>query len=127
MLLSKDLFLKFMKYSFVGCISTLIYFISVFVLVELCVMDPLMSSAISFCFMTFFSFLLNKKYTFDSDFSHKKLVRFVMVSSIGFLLNYLIMYTFVQVFSYHYSIGEIVTIIIIPMVNFTLNNYWTFK
>ncbi len=35
MLVSKELFLKFIKYSVVGCISVLIYFHSVFILVEL--------------------------------------------------------------------------------------------
>ncbi|WP_420850331.1 GtrA family protein [Peribacillus alkalitolerans] len=116
-----------MKYSFVGCISTLIYFLSVFILVELFDIDPLSGSAVSFLVMTFFSFLLNRKFTFESDFSHKQLLRFVIVSSIGFILNYGIMYTVVQVLSFHYSFGELVTIIIIPLVNFALNNFWTFK
>lgn len=127
MLLRKELFLKFMKYSFVGCISTLIYFLSVFVLVELFDKDPLSGSAISFIIMTYISFLLNKKFTFESDFSHKKLLRFLIVSTVGFILNFLIMFTMVNVLSFHYSIGELVTILVIPLINFTLNNYWTFK
>lgn len=127
MLLRKELFLKFMKYSFVGCISTLIYFLSVFVLVEFFDKDPLLGSAISFIIMTYISFLLNKKFTFESDFSHKKLLRFLIVSTVGFILNFLIMFTMVNVLSFHYSIGELVTILVIPLINFTLNNYWTFK
>jgi putative flippase GtrA len=127
MLLSKDLFFKFMKYSFVGCLSTIVYFISVFVFVELFNEDPLIGSAIAFVIMTINSFLLNRKYTFDSDFSKQKLIRFLIVSAIGFILNFLIMFIIVHVLSFHYSIGEFITILVIPLINFTLNNYWTFK
>lgn len=127
MLLKKDLFIKFLMYSFVGCICTLIYFISVFIFVELYDKDPVYGSTLSFIIMTIFSFLLNKKYTFGGDFTYKKFSRFLLVSLIGFGLNYGIMYTICEVLLFHYSIGELVTILVIPLVNFTLNNFWTFK
>jgi putative flippase GtrA len=127
MIASKNLTLKFIKYSAVGCISTLIYFLSVFVLVELFDKDPILGSALSFVIMTYLSFLLNKKYTFDSDFSYTKLLRFLAVSAIGFTLNFIIMYSVINVFSLHYAFGELVTTLVIPIINFILNNYWTFK
>jgi putative flippase GtrA len=37
------------------------------------------------------------------------------------------MYLVVTILSLHYSIGEIVTTLVIPIINFILNNYWTFK
>jgi putative flippase GtrA len=127
MLVSKELLHKFIKYSVVGCISVLIYFLSVFVLVELFDKDPIFGSTLSFIIMTFISFLLNKKYTFGSDFSYNKLLRFLVVSAIGFTLNFVIMYLVVNVLSLHYSIGELITTLILPLINFILNNYWTFN
>jgi putative flippase GtrA len=127
MIASKELFLKFIKYVVVGCISILIYFLSVFVLVEVFGKNPVFGSAVSFVIMTYISFLLNRKFTFGSDFSYDKLLRFLAVSAIGFTLNFLIMYFVVNVFSLHYSIGELVTTLVIPIINFLLNNYWTFK
>ncbi|WP_418937060.1 GtrA family protein [Metabacillus fastidiosus] len=127
MILRKQIFSKFIKYSLVGCISTFIYFLSVFILVESFNKDPLYASVISFIFMTLISFLLNRKYTFGSTFSKGKLFRFLIVSLAGFILNFLIMYLVIRVFSFHYSIGELITTLIIPLINFTLNNYWTFK
>lgn len=127
MLVSKELFHKFLKYSVVGCISILIYFLSVFVLVEVFGKNPIFGSAVSFVIMTYISFLLNRKFTFGSDFSYDKLLRFLAVSAIGFTLNFFIMYLVVNVFSLHYSIGELVTTMVIPIINFLLNNYWTFK
>jgi putative flippase GtrA len=125
--LMKDLFNKFLKYSFVGCICTIIYFISVFFLVELLSQNPLMGSAIAFIIMTCFSFVLNKKFTFGGHFSQQKLIRFFIVATIGFILNYFIIFSIVNILSLHYAIGEFITILVIPLVNFTLNNYWTFR
>ncbi|MDQ1002917.1 putative flippase GtrA [Neobacillus niacini] len=127
MLVSKDLIHKFIKYSVVGCVSILIYYLSVFVLVEILGKSPLFGTAVSFVIMSYFSFLLNRKYTFGSDFSYDKLLRFLVVSAVGFTLNFLIMYLVVTILSLHYSIGEIVTTLVIPIINFILNNYWTFK
>ncbi|WP_391558567.1 GtrA family protein [Robertmurraya sp.] len=114
-------------YSLVGCICTCIYFLSMFILVERIGKEPIISSIISFVIMTLFSFILNMKFTFGGEFSKQKLVRFFIVASIGFTLNFVIMYTLVQVLSFHYLIGEIATTLTIPLVNFFLNHYWTFK
>lgn len=127
MLVRKPIVQKFMMYSLVGCICTCIYFLSMFILVERIGKEPIISSIISFIIMTLFSFILNMKFTFGGEFSKQKLVRFFIVASIGFTLNFVIMYTLVQVLSFHYLIGEIATTLTIPLVNFFLNHYWTFK
>lgn len=123
----KELSLRFIKYSLVGCICTLIYFLSVFLFVEIFDKEPVFASAISFVIMTVISFFLNKRFTFGGDFSYDKLLRFLAVAAIGFTLNFVIMYLIVNVFSLHYAIGEIATTLVIPVINFILNNYWTFK
>ncbi|WP_191090527.1 GtrA family protein [Niallia endozanthoxylica] len=123
----KEVSFKFMKYSLIGCISTLVYFLSVYLLVESLHHDPVYASALSFIFMTIISYLLNRKYTFKSTFSTKTLLRFLVVSTIGFILNFIIMYVIVRVCALPYVIGELITTLIIPVINFTLNNYWAFK
>ncbi|XQY90092.1 GtrA family protein [Metabacillus sp. HB246100] len=127
MKITKNLTIKFTKYSLIGTLTTLLYFISMFLFVELVKLEPVLSATISFLVMTFFSFLLNRKYTFGGTYSHIKLYRFSIVGLIALLLNFVIMYLVVHHFSYHYLIGEIVTLLIIPLVNFTLNNWWTFR
>ncbi|HWL12168.1 MAG TPA: GtrA family protein [Ureibacillus sp.] len=127
MLLRNTLFLKFIKYSFVGIFSTLIYFLAVFILIEGVHMDPVLGSAASFIIMTIVSFFLNVKYTFGSTITQQKAIRFMLVSAIGFILNFLLMFLIVRIFAFHYFIGELVTILVIPGVNFLLNHYWTFQ
>lgn len=120
-------FVKFMKYSLVGCISTFIYFLSVFVFIEGLQMDPVLGSAVAFIIMTIASFFLNVKYTFGSSITQQKALRFLTVSTIGFILNLLLIYVIVHIFAFHYLVGELVTVLVIPIVNFLLNNYWTFQ
>ncbi|MFJ8235747.1 GtrA family protein [Ureibacillus sp. NPDC094379] len=127
MLLQRELFLKFFKYGFVGCISTCIYFLSVFVMVERYHYDPVIGSVVAFVIMTIVSFFLNVRYTFASRVTNQKLLRFLLVSAVGFMLNFLLMFLIVHSLNFHYLIGEFVTILVIPIVNFLLNNYWTFQ
>ncbi|WP_456275227.1 GtrA family protein [Bacillus sp. AK128] len=127
MQVSNDFLKKFIKYSAVGIISTTIYFLSVFILVEGLYLNPVHGAALSFVIMTIVSFLLNKRFTFGGLFTKTQLIRFFTVSMIGFILNYLIMYTVVNILSLHYFIGELTTVLIIPILNFTLNYMWTFK
>ncbi|SHR27551.1 GtrA-like protein [Mycobacteroides abscessus subsp. abscessus] len=127
MLVRKPIVQKFMMYTLVGCICTCIYFLSMFIMVEQIGKQPIVSSIISFVIMTLFSFILNMKFTFGGEFTKQKLARFFIVASIGFALNFVIMFSIVQVLSFHYLIGEIATTLTIPLVNFFLNHYWTFK
>ncbi len=127
MLVRKPIVQKFMMYSLVGCICTCIYFLSMFIMVEQIGKEPIVSSIISFVIMTLFSFILNMKFTFGGEFTKQKLARFFIVASIGFALNFVIMFSIVEVLSFHYLIGEIATTLTIPLVNFFLNHYWTFK
>lgn len=127
MLLRNEIVLKFVKYSLVGCISTAIYFLSVFVFVEQFHYDPVLGSAIAFLIMTIVSFFLNVRYTFGSSVTYQKLWRFFMVSAVGFTLNCFLMFFITHILAFHYLVGELVTILVIPAVNFLLNNYWTFQ
>lgn len=127
MLLQRDLVVRFLKYSLVGFISVGVYFLSVFIFIEKNHWDPVIGSGAAFIIMTAVSFLINVRYTFKSSFTSQKFVRFLLVSLVGFLLNLLLIFLVVHILSFHYFIGELVTVLVIPLVNFILNNYWTFQ
>ncbi|RBW68762.1 GtrA family protein [Bacillus taeanensis] len=127
MINSKKMLMKFSTYSIVGIVSVAFYFLSIFIFVELFHQEPVLSSALAFLLMTLISYFLNKRFTFNSASSKKTFIKYLAVSGLAFVLNSTIMYAVVYIFSYHYSIGEIVTTLIIPLINFILNNYWTFK
>lgn len=127
MLLQRELVGRFIKYNFVGSISVGVYFLAVYILIEGYRWGPVVGSAAAFILMTIVSFLLNVRFTFGSSITHQKLFRFSLVSLVGFTLNVVLLFLVVHILSFHYVIGEIVTILIIPMVNFLLNHYWTFQ
>lgn len=127
MLLQRDLVARFIKYSFVGCMSVGIYFLFVYILIERYQWDPVVGSAAAFIIMTIFSFILNVRFTFQSSFTQQKLWRFLCVSFIGFVLNFMLIFGTVHMLAFHYLIGEVITILVIPLVNFLLNYYWTFQ
>jgi len=120
---------KVISYSFVGIIGTLIHFSTLVILVEAFKIDPLLSSGIGFILTVILSFVLNMKYTFKIKNRKKAhlFIKYLTTSIIGLMLNNCIMYYFVRILSLHYSIGQAVVVICIPIINFLINNYWTFK
>lgn len=126
MLLQRALIDRFIKYSMVGFISVGVYFLFVFIFIELYHWGPVAGSAAAFIVMTIIAFFLNVRFTFGGRITSQKLFRFFCVSGVGFVLNFLLIYFVVHVLSFHYFIGEVVTILVIPAVNFLLNNFWTF-
>ena len=127
MLLQRDIVGRFIKYSFVGCISVGIYFLFVYILIERYQWGPVVGSAAAFIIMTIVLFLMNVRFTFRSSFTQQKLFRFLFVSLIGFVLNFMLIFCTVHVLSFHYLVGEVITVLVIPLVNFLLNYYWTFQ
>lgn len=117
----------FAKYCTVGLVTTCIYFLSMFIWVEQFHVEPVQSSVLSFIIMTVCSFYLNVIYTFGGELTKQKFVRFSLVACIGFLLNFSLMYLVIEVLHFHYFVGEVVTTLIIPTVNFLLNHFWALR
>ncbi|WHY76790.1 GtrA family protein [Neobacillus sp. WH10] len=120
---------KVIFYGFVGIIGTIVHFFTLVILVELFGVNPILSSIIGFILTVILSFVLNRKYTFKANSKNQKylLIKYVIVSINGLMLNSLIMYFTVDILSIHYSFGQMIVVICIPIINFLLNNFWTFK
>lgn len=127
--LDKAYLVKLFTYGFVGVIGTAIHFSTLALLVEWFDQDPVFSSSVGFVLTVIVSFYLNKKYTFrvQAGKTSSKFLKYVIVSSSGFVLNGLIMFLAVDVLSWHYFIGQSIVVVVLPVSNFLLNNYWTFR
>jgi putative flippase GtrA len=128
-IINKKTFNKLFFYGLVGLLGTAIHFSTLVLLVEIFGLGPTFSSSIGFILTVIISFFLNKNYTFKvpGESSSTMLFKYILVSWSGFILNSLIMYLTVQVMSVNYMIGQAVVIVVLPITNFLLNNYWTFK
>ena len=120
---------KLFTYGIIGLLGTFIHFSTLVFLVEILNLDPVISSSIGFIFTVIISFILNKKFTFKIKTSTNSIlfIKYTIVSLTGFFLNSFIMYFTVHLLSIHYSIGQAIVIIVLPISNFLLNNYWTFN
>lgn len=120
---------KVISYGVVGVIGTIVHFATLVILVEVFGRDPISSSLIGFILTVIISYILNKTYTFQVK--NKKdtilFLKYAAVSVTGFVMNYLIMYLTVEIFTIHYAIGQTIVVVCIPVTNFLLNNYWAFK
>lgn len=119
---------KFIRYAVVGAIGTGIYVFLLTLLIEVLRYDPVISSALAFIIIVIISYILNYKWTFRAKNRHRvSFPRYLTVSLMGLLLNTIIMFLAVNVFSIWYGIAQVLAIVLIPISNFILNFYWSFK
>jgi putative flippase GtrA len=125
---SQKLTALFGKFALVGVLNTLVHALTTVALVELVQLHPVPASVAGFLLAVAVSFVLNTFWTFrQSDNLQQRFVRFIVVSVTAMLLNTLIMYLAVNVFSLHYLLGLLMVLFVVPVYNFTLNLKWSYR
>jgi putative flippase GtrA len=115
------------RFGVVGTMGTLIYYVTLWVMVEAFRLPVLLASSISFLIVTLENYVLHYTWTFMSTDSHgTALPRFVMMSAIGFSLNWGIMYLGVERLSLNYLLIQGIAIVIVVMWNFLVSSWWIF-
>jgi len=116
------------KYAAVGVLGTVTHLSLLYVLVEWFGVPPLPATSAAFVWVVLQSFLLSHVWVFQSDNSvSTSLPRFIVVSLTGFFGNLAIMYVLISMLGVWYMGAQMVTILIIPPVNYLMNRYWTFS
>jgi len=119
---------KMVKYGLVGLLGTALHFGALLVLVEALRMHPVPASAAGFILVVIVSYLLNRKWTFQATASGwKPLLKYLIVSASGLLINISILYVTVDLLQWHYLIGQSLVVVAVPLSNFAFNYYWTFQ
>jgi putative flippase GtrA len=115
------------RYLVVGLLGTVTHLCLLYIAVEFVGMSPLPGSGAAFIWVVIQSYLLNRNWTFQSIRGHNSaLPRYLAVSGIGFMGNLLIMYVMLDIFGLWYMLAQASAAIVIPIMNFLLNKYWTF-
>ncbi|MCL6601785.1 MAG: GtrA family protein [Paenibacillus sp.] len=118
---------QFVRYGFVGVIGTAVHTGTLWLLTELVGFNPLMSSTIGFLFSLIISYYLNSILTFKKGFNLGVFLKYFVVSSFGLLVNLSILFTFDHILLMNYMVGQVVSIFVVPVLNFALNKYWAFN
>ncbi|MBP3967251.1 GtrA family protein [Paenibacillus lignilyticus] len=117
------------KYGVVGIIGTALHFMLLIALVERFQFHPALASAIGFIVVLAVSYYLNRKWTFSSVGTSglRSIIKYTVVSVSGLMLNTGIMFVAVEGLHLRYTVGQLLVTVVIPLFNFVLNYYWTFR
>jgi putative flippase GtrA len=117
---------RFVRFSAVGGVATLIQFVLLYFFVELNWLEKVPASALSFAISAIFNYLMNYHLTFDSRESHRQTFpKFVGVAGFGLLLNVSLFSLFLLVA--HYLIAQAFATLITLCTNFLLHKYWIYR
>ena len=119
---------KIFRHGIVGGSASLVFFFLVIAGVELMGLRPICVIACSYLLLLFISFLFTKTWVFESDAPlNLSLVKYVLVSVSGFVLNLSFSYFFVDILGVWYVFVLLITASVIPLLTFILHYFWTFK
>lgn len=111
----------------VGIFGSVVYLVLLTLLVELLGVEPVVATMISFTPVFFVSYYLTHTWVFRSATKHKSaLIKYAVVTGLGFLINVTGMYLAVHIMDMWYLSSQVILFIIVAMNNYLLNRYWTF-
>lgn len=117
---------RFMRFAVVGGIATAIQYAILILLVRGFGMAPTAASSIGFALSAVANYLLNYRFTFDSDRPHgPAAAKFGLLAATGLLINAVIMHLLVAA-GVHYLLAQVCATGVVLFWNFVGNSLWTF-
>jgi putative flippase GtrA len=119
---------KFVAFSLVGTIATIIQYIVLIALVQLGGVDPVFASSVGFVTSSAVNYLLNYRVIFRSRKAHfDSGTKFLIISLLGLGLNTLTMYAGAQILGVHYFLTQLIATAMVLLWNFSGNYLWSFR
>ena len=115
------------RYVVVGILGTLVYYLVLWLLVEIVGIRVLIASSIAFILVVLENYVLHYFWTFSSSAHHMKaLPKFSLMSVAGFWLNFGIMLVGVEYLGLGYMWVQAVAIALVVAWNFVISIRWIF-
>jgi putative flippase GtrA len=119
-------FVRLVRYIAVGGIATAVLYLLLILLVRGFGMAPTPASSIGFALSAVVNYLLNYRFTFQSDRPHGPAVaKFVVLAGVGFLINAAMMHWLVTA-GVRYLIAQLCATAVVLLFGFIGNSVWTF-
>jgi len=118
---------KLLRYGVVGGLSSVLYGICTWLLVQVASLSPVTASVTGYVLAIPFSFFMQKKFAFRSDARARlEAPRFLLVHTINIIASIGIMHMTTSVLRLDYRFGVVQTMVLIPLLSFIAMNSWVF-
>ncbi|WP_297133132.1 GtrA family protein [Terrisporobacter sp.] len=114
---------EFLRYTVVGCINTLIYYISYLVFMNIFNFSYKISFAAGYVISIIFSYFLNTYFTYKEKPSLKKFLIFPLTYIPNFIIQYIGMILLVDHFNMNRKLAPIITAIVSTPITFFVMRY----
>lgn len=123
---------EIISYLIVGALTTMVSIIVYWIFTKLFQVNYMISNIISWIMSVSFAYITNKKFVFKSKCDNKKdvlieIYQFFKYRLFSLIIDVLLMYVFVEVFSIDDMISKIIVQVIIIALNYIFSKLFVFK
>ena len=116
---------EFIRFGLVGVANTAVHAGIVIALMEAFAPLAFVANGVAFVFANLMSYALNSRFTFKTPVSFLSYQRFLLVSLVSLALTLLIT-SLVEYLGWHYGVGLIMVILVVPVLNYLVMKIWAF-
>ena len=119
---------RLLRYAVAGGLSALTHLGTMTVLVETGTASPVIASTIGFVLSIAVSYTLQKRWVFASAARHlPTMLKFLVATVVALVLNAVVLALGTEVWSLNYLLVQLVALVLIPVSNYLINSFWTFR
>jgi putative flippase GtrA len=116
---------RLVKFTVVGLSIAVFHYMSAVLMVDRTGLAPALANSIAFLAAAALSYTLQTLWTFESRFTARNAIRFVVVLLVGVAVSWGTS-TAVAALGLPYRLGVIIVLFLIPALNFLLHHFWTY-
>lgn len=119
---------QFFRFLTVGVFNTVLGYCVIFACMYLAKMPPESSNVAGYAVGLFASYILNRKYTFNSKQNRKsEIIRFLVVFVVAYALNFLVLVILIHRIGTYEGVSQVLAGIVYVVASFIMNKYYVFK
>jgi putative flippase GtrA len=119
---------RLLRFGLVGGSSAVIYFLLLYLGVDLLQIDATLASSITYLVVIAYNYLMHYSWTYKATAPHASaLRRFVLMNLVGFCLNAAIMFGGVTLLGLNYLLIQTLAIGVVVAWNYCMYSLWVFR
>lgn len=116
---------KFIKFIFVGILNTIVSYL-LFAGIFFLTANKELTLTLSFVIAVVFNYFMVAHYVFKDKREFKKLIKFFLVYILLYIVNFIHLKIFVDIYSINVYLAQFLTLVYLPILSFYINNKYVF-